>query len=106
MGRGAYSLPPRVKVCGGKVSGALDPLAVALYHPGVTNPLLAEQIAYYRATADEYEDHGIPGGGEDELHTALDDFGPAGDVLELAGGSLRILLGVAWSCSRSPVPCA
>ena len=48
--------------------------------------LLAEQIAYYRAIAPEYEDHTIPGPGEDELIAALDAFGPAGDVLELACG--------------------
>lgn len=50
-------------------------------------PLLAEQIDYYRAVATEYHDHAIPeAGGGDELPAALDDFRPAGDVLELACG--------------------
>lgn len=49
-------------------------------------PLLAEQVAYYRAIAAEYEDHGIPGPGGDELVAALDSFRPAGSVLELACG--------------------
>jgi demethylmenaquinone methyltransferase/2-methoxy-6-polyprenyl-1,4-benzoquinol methylase len=48
--------------------------------------LLAEQIAYYRAIAPEYEDHAIPGPGEDELIAAIDAFRPTGDVLELACG--------------------
>jgi SAM-dependent methyltransferase len=48
--------------------------------------LLAEQIAYYRAIAPEYEDHVLPGPGEDELIAALDAFQPTGDVLELACG--------------------
>src|SRR5829696_2824019 len=49
--------------------------------------LLAEQIAYYRARAPEYSAGVIPGavgGGESEA--ALDEFRPAGDVLELACG--------------------
>ena len=50
------------------------------------DPLLAEQIAYYRAIAPEYEDHALPGTGADELLAALDAFQPAGDVLELACG--------------------
>jgi SAM-dependent methyltransferase len=48
--------------------------------------LLAEQLAYYRACAPEYL-HGaldLPGGLE--IEAALDDFAPAGDVLELACG--------------------
>jgi SAM-dependent methyltransferase len=48
--------------------------------------LLAEQVDYYRAIAPEYEDHGIPGPGQGDLTSALDDFGPTGDVLELACG--------------------
>jgi demethylmenaquinone methyltransferase/2-methoxy-6-polyprenyl-1,4-benzoquinol methylase len=51
-----------------------------------SDPLLAEQVAYYRAIAPEYEDHAIPGAGEDELIAALDAFQPTGDVLELACG--------------------
>jgi len=48
-------------------------------------PLLAEQAAYYRAVAAEFEDHAIEGP-EHELRAALDAFRPAGDVLELACG--------------------
>jgi hypothetical protein len=44
---------------------------------------LAEQLAYYRAVADDYED--VPG--QDELRSAIDSFRPTGDVLELACGS-------------------
>jgi SAM-dependent methyltransferase len=51
------------------------------------DPLLAEQIAYYRAVAAEYHDHAIQGArGGDELEAALDAFRPEGDVLELACG--------------------
>jgi SAM-dependent methyltransferase len=49
-------------------------------------PLLAEQVAYYRAIAAEYEDHAIPGPGGAELVAALDSFRPTGRVLELACG--------------------
>jgi SAM-dependent methyltransferase len=51
-----------------------------------SDPLLAEQIAYYRAIATDYEDYAIPGPGEEELVAALDAFRPTGDVLELACG--------------------
>src|ERR671935_3280186 len=54
--------------------------------PDESDALLAEQIAYYRAIAPEYEDHAIPGAGEDELIAAIDAFQPTGDVLELACG--------------------
>lgn len=55
--------------------------------------LLAEQIAYYRARAPEYEDDTmeelgpevLKGAGR-ELLTAIDAFAPRGDVLELACG--------------------
>jgi SAM-dependent methyltransferase len=50
-------------------------------------PLLAEQVAYYRAIAAEYEDHVIPGPGGSELVAALDSFRPAGCVLDLACGT-------------------
>jgi SAM-dependent methyltransferase len=51
------------------------------------DPLLAQQIAYYRAVANEYADHAIQGAaGGSELEAALDAFGPEGDVLELACG--------------------
>jgi len=46
----------------------------------------AEQLAYYRAVASEYEDHEIDVPGRDELLSAIDSFRPNGDVLELACG--------------------
>ncbi len=49
--------------------------------------LLREQIGYYRAVAQEYEDHALPFAGGDELSAALDAFGPTGEVLELACGT-------------------
>lgn len=48
--------------------------------------LLAEQIAYYRAIADEYEDHGIDAPGQPELRAAFESFRFTGHVLELACG--------------------
>jgi 2-polyprenyl-3-methyl-5-hydroxy-6-metoxy-1,4-benzoquinol methylase len=48
--------------------------------------LLDAQVAYYRAVAQEYEDHALPFAGADELSAALDAFRPAGTVLELACG--------------------
>jgi ubiquinone/menaquinone biosynthesis C-methylase UbiE len=45
-----------------------------------------EQLAYYRAVANEYEDHEIDVPGQDELLSAIDAFRPMGDVLELACG--------------------
>jgi SAM-dependent methyltransferase len=57
-----------------------------LSRPDESDALLAEQLAYYRAIAPEYEDHTIPGPGEDELIAAIDAFQPTGDVLELACG--------------------
>lgn len=48
--------------------------------------LLDEQIAYYRAIAGEYEDHAIEPTGIDEVLAALEEFHPAGRVLELASG--------------------
>jgi trans-aconitate methyltransferase len=52
----------------------------------MTDPLLDEQIAYYRAIAPEYEQHAIPGSGAEELIAALEAFRPTGRVLELACG--------------------
>jgi SAM-dependent methyltransferase len=49
-------------------------------------PLLAEQVAYYRAIAPEYQDHAIAGPSRRELVAALDSFRPTGCVLELACG--------------------
>lgn len=48
--------------------------------------LLAEQIAYYRAVAPEYESLALPGWGGPEVVTALERFRPEGEVLELACG--------------------
>ncbi len=58
----------------------------AMSSPDAGDGLLAEQIAYYRAVAPEYEDHAILGPGEDELIAAIEAFRPTGDVLELACG--------------------
>jgi demethylmenaquinone methyltransferase/2-methoxy-6-polyprenyl-1,4-benzoquinol methylase len=56
--------------------------------PGTpSDPLLAEQIAYYRAIAPEYEDHYIAEPGGEEPIAALDAFGVTGDVLEFASGT-------------------
>lgn len=55
----------------------------------MTGPLWTgdEQLAYYRAIADEYEDHAIDAPGQDELLSAIESFRPTGHVLELACGS-------------------
>jgi trans-aconitate methyltransferase len=50
------------------------------------DPLLADQIDYYRAIAEEYEDHSISNVGADEVTAALERFNATGDVLELACG--------------------
>jgi 2-polyprenyl-3-methyl-5-hydroxy-6-metoxy-1,4-benzoquinol methylase len=55
--------------------------------PSSTSSILAEQLAYYRAVASEYEDHSIDVAGQDELLAAIDGFRPTGDVLELACGA-------------------
>jgi SAM-dependent methyltransferase len=51
--------------------------------------LLAEQIAYYRARADEYDETGVVDAEEEgrRLQAALQDFRPQGHVLELACGT-------------------
>lgn len=46
-----------------------------------------EQLAYYRAVANEYEDHEIDVPGVDELLSAICSFQPRGHVLELACGT-------------------
>jgi SAM-dependent methyltransferase len=51
--------------------------------------LLAEQLGYYRAVAAEYAGHAISLPGGEELIKALDEFKPAGRVLELACGPGR-----------------
>ena len=48
--------------------------------------LLAEQIAYYRAIAAEYEDHALDLPGGEELLSVLDAFRREGDVLAIACG--------------------
>ena len=48
--------------------------------------LLAEQVAYYRAMAEEYDDHALREAGGEELSAALEAFRADGDVLELACG--------------------
>ena len=50
------------------------------------DPLLGEQISYYRAIAPEYETYSLEGWGGEEAAAALDAFEPKGDVLELACG--------------------
>src|SRR5437660_7713889 len=54
---------------------------------GAQSSLRSEQLAYYRAVANEYEDHAIDVPGQDELLSAIDSFRPTGDILELACGS-------------------
>jgi SAM-dependent methyltransferase len=53
--------------------------------------LLSEQIAYYRARADEYDNTGVVGAEQEgrRLEAALDRFAPRGRVLELACGTGR-----------------
>lgn len=51
-----------------------------------SDPLLNEQIAYYRAVAHEYEQHAIAESGTEELEAAFERFRPTGHVLELACG--------------------
>ena len=48
--------------------------------------LIEEQVTYYRAVADEFDDLLFPFPGGEELVSALDDFKATGDVLELACG--------------------
>ena len=61
--------------------------------PGLAS-ILAEQLAFYRAVAREYEFHDIDPASLDvdltglaELLVAIDAFRPRGDVLELACGT-------------------
>src|ERR671928_227872 len=55
--------------------------------PDEPEPLLAEQLAYYRALGLDYEDPAIWALGGSEVAEALDSFRPTGDVLELACGT-------------------
>ncbi len=50
------------------------------------DPLLAEQIAYYRAIANEYQDHYIEAPGAQRQIDAFNKFDIRGDVLELTCG--------------------
>jgi len=73
-------------------SGTRSPLGRARIGQSVrvsgSASILAEQLAYYRAVADEYEYHGIDVvAGLDDLLTAVEAFRPTGDVLELACGT-------------------
>jgi len=49
-------------------------------------PLLAEQVAYYRARAPEYLEGTLDLPGGEQLEEALETFAATGDVLELACG--------------------
>lgn len=49
--------------------------------------VLAEQVAYYRALAPEYDAGALTLPGGNEIAAALDAFRPAGEVLELACGT-------------------
>lgn len=49
--------------------------------------VLAEQVAYYRARAPEYDAGALTLPGGNEVAAALDAFQPAGDVLDLACGT-------------------
>ena len=55
--------------------------------PDELEPLLAEQVAYYRALGLGYEDPTMWRLGGSEVAAALDSFRPTGDVLELACGT-------------------
>lgn len=62
------------------------PVGVSL-PPMDTTSDLDQQRRFYRAVADEYDDHAIDVPGHAELMAAVDAFRPAGDVLELACGT-------------------
>ncbi len=78
------------------------------------HPLLAEQLAYYRARAREYDKwfrrEGLHDMGEernarwrlelDRVRSALDAFAPRGDVLELAYGTGEWTIRLAESATR------
>jgi 2-polyprenyl-3-methyl-5-hydroxy-6-metoxy-1,4-benzoquinol methylase len=61
--------------------------------------ILAEQLAYYGAVANEYETYNFDVAGLDELLAAIDAFRPTGDVLELACGAGIWTQGLARSAT-------
>jgi len=68
--------------------------------------LLGEQVAYYRAVAPEYDEaaqRDVTQIDRAELEHALARFDPAGDVLELAGGTGNWTLELARYASRLTV---
>ena len=64
------------------------------------DPLLAEQIDYYRAIAPEYEDHMIPGEGPDEILAALDAFQPLPPPENRSGS--KGTAAIATTCNSQP----
>jgi ubiquinone/menaquinone biosynthesis C-methylase UbiE len=68
--------------------------------------LLDEQLAYYRAMAPEYDEaaQGDPNEiDRPELESVLAQFGPTGDVLELAGGTGQWTASLAGYATRLTV---
>jgi SAM-dependent methyltransferase len=68
--------------------------------------LLAEQLAYYRAVAPEYDEAAQRDANEvdrGELESALERFAPGGDVLELAGGTGHWTVSLVRYASRLTV---
>jgi SAM-dependent methyltransferase len=59
---------------------------VTCYDQPGTDAVMAEQIAYYRAVAAEYDSHCLRAPGGEELVQAIASFQPEGSVLELACG--------------------
>jgi SAM-dependent methyltransferase len=75
----ASQVRKQVAITSGSYMEALDP-----------DRLLAEQVAYYRAVAPEYDEadqRDVTQVDRPELEGALARFAPTGDVLELAGGT-------------------
>ncbi len=66
---------------------------------------LAEQLAYYRAVAQEYEDHAIDAPGQGELLSAIDSFRLLPDVHHEDGGDTLIGEGSMLDVSPSSSCC-